>query len=51
MHHATGGVDLALRAFLAFYVTCVGLTWWFYARKTAPVAGKVTNLAEAQVGI
>jgi NNP family nitrate/nitrite transporter-like MFS transporter len=49
--HATGGVDLALRAFLAFYVTCVGLTWWFYARKTAPVAGKVTNLAEAQVGI
>ena len=49
--HATGGVELALRAFLGFYVTCVGLTWWFYARKTAPAAKPVTNLAEAQVSI
>jgi NNP family nitrate/nitrite transporter-like MFS transporter len=49
--HATGGVELALRGFLGFYVTCVALTWWFYARKTAPAAAPVRNLAEAQVGI
>ncbi|MFL5303711.1 MAG: MFS transporter [Polyangia bacterium] len=49
--HATGGVELALRGFLGFYVTCVALTWWFYARKTASAAAPVRNLAEAQVGI
>ena len=49
--HATGGVELALQAFLGFYVTCVALTWWFYARKTAPVARAVGNLAEPQLGI
>ncbi len=49
--HATGGVELALRGFLGFYVTCVGLTWWFYARKAASVGKAVTNLAEAQVSI
>jgi NNP family nitrate/nitrite transporter-like MFS transporter len=49
--HATGGIELALQAFLGFYVTCVGLTWWFYARKAASAAKPVTNLAEAQVSI
>ena len=49
--HATGGVELALRAFLAFYLTCVGLTWWFYARKAASTAKTVTTLAGAQVSI
>jgi NNP family nitrate/nitrite transporter-like MFS transporter len=49
--HATGGVELALRGFLAFYVTCVALTWWFYARKAAAATKAVTNLAEAQVSI
>jgi MFS transporter, NNP family, nitrate/nitrite transporter len=49
--HATGSVELALRGFLGFYVTCVALTWWFYGRKAAPVAAAVPNLAEAQVGI
>jgi NNP family nitrate/nitrite transporter-like MFS transporter len=32
---ATGGPELALYSFLAFYVLCVGLTWWFYARRHA----------------
>jgi NNP family nitrate/nitrite transporter-like MFS transporter len=30
---ATGGPELALYAFLAFYVSCIGLTWWFYTRR------------------
>ena len=33
----TGGVDAALYAFIAFYVTCVLINWWFYARKNAEV--------------
>lgn len=28
----TGGPSAALWAFLIFYVTCVGVTWWFYSR-------------------
>jgi NNP family nitrate/nitrite transporter-like MFS transporter len=47
--HATGSAELALRGFLGFYVTCVALTWWFYARKAAPSASAVPSLAEAQV--
>jgi NNP family nitrate/nitrite transporter-like MFS transporter len=31
----TGAPDAALHCFIAFYVVCVGITWWFYARKTA----------------
>ena len=50
---ATGSAELALYGFLAFYVTCVTLTWWFYARKatTAPAttSAAVPSLAEAQV--
>jgi NNP family nitrate/nitrite transporter-like MFS transporter len=46
---ATGSAELALYAFLAFYVTCVALTFWFYARRTAPVASVVPSLAEAEV--
>ena len=30
-----GSVDAALYAFVAFYVSCIVLTWWFYARKGA----------------
>ena len=30
---ATGGPELALWGFLAFYVTCVAVTWWFYTRR------------------
>jgi NNP family nitrate/nitrite transporter-like MFS transporter len=32
---ATGGPELALYGFLAFYVLCIGLIWWFYARRHA----------------
>jgi NNP family nitrate/nitrite transporter-like MFS transporter len=34
---ATGGVHVALYCFVAFYVSCVGITWWYYARRNAPV--------------
>jgi MFS transporter, NNP family, nitrate/nitrite transporter len=28
----TGGAQMALYAFLAFYVSCIAITWWFYTR-------------------
>ena len=28
----TGGAESALYAFLAFYVSCIAITWWFYTR-------------------
>jgi NNP family nitrate/nitrite transporter-like MFS transporter len=31
----TGGPEGALYCFVAFYATCIALTWWFYARKGA----------------
>lgn len=31
----TGGPEAALYVFLAFYVTCVAMTWWYYARRNA----------------
>lgn len=33
----TGGPDAALIGFIAFYASCVAVTWWFYARKNAEV--------------
>jgi MFS transporter, NNP family, nitrate/nitrite transporter len=36
---ATGGPYLALEVFVAFYVTCVALNWWYYMRKST-VLGK-----------
>ncbi|WP_395141736.1 NarK family nitrate/nitrite MFS transporter [Schlegelella aquatica] len=32
---ATGGPQAALLLFLAFYVLCIALTWWYYARRGA----------------
>jgi len=29
----TGGAETALYAFLAFYVSCLAATWWFYTRR------------------
>ncbi len=29
---ATGGAQAALYCFLAFYVSCIAITWWFYTR-------------------
>jgi NNP family nitrate/nitrite transporter-like MFS transporter len=31
----TGGPEAALYVFIAFYVTCIAATWWFYVRKGA----------------
>jgi len=44
---ATGGPHLALAIFLAFYVTCIALTWWYYLRKSFSLSA--TSLAEARV--
>jgi NNP family nitrate/nitrite transporter-like MFS transporter len=30
---ATGGPQLALYGFIAFYVSCIAVTWFFYTRK------------------
>jgi NNP family nitrate/nitrite transporter-like MFS transporter len=32
----TGSPHAALVAFIVFYVTCIAVTWWFYARRNAP---------------
>ena len=45
---ATGGPHLALAVFLAFYVTCVWLTWWYYLRKSLLVL-RAPSLAAARV--
>jgi len=29
----TGGAEWALYGFLAFYVSCIAVTWWFYTRR------------------
>jgi NNP family nitrate/nitrite transporter-like MFS transporter len=33
----TGATTAALCSFLVFYVTCIAVTWWYYARPKAPV--------------
>ncbi|CAN7711822.1 NarK family nitrate/nitrite MFS transporter [Cupriavidus necator] len=33
----TGAPDAALYCFIAFYVSCVLVTWWHYARRNAPM--------------
>jgi NNP family nitrate/nitrite transporter-like MFS transporter len=45
---ATGGPDLALAGFLAFYITCLALTWWYYLR-TGFLAQLAPSLAQARV--
>ncbi len=45
---ATGGPHVALEIFLAFYVTCVGLTWWCYLRKSF-FTHRAPSLAAARV--
>jgi NNP family nitrate/nitrite transporter-like MFS transporter len=48
---ATGNAEAALLVFLLFYVSCVALTWWFYARRAAasPAADMVQSLAQSRV--
>jgi NNP family nitrate/nitrite transporter-like MFS transporter len=31
----TGGPEAALYLFIVFYVTCIAVTWWYYARRGA----------------
>ncbi|MDP1535697.1 MAG: NarK family nitrate/nitrite MFS transporter [Burkholderiales bacterium] len=31
----TGGPEAALYVFILFYMTCIALTWWYYARNNA----------------
>ncbi len=33
----SGGPEAALWVFIAFYATCIAVTWWFYSRKHAEV--------------
>src|SRR5436305_1922677 len=44
----TGGPQLALVIYLAFYAICLAFTWWYYLRRSA-VASGVPSLAEARV--
>ncbi len=45
---ATGSPHLAFEGFLAFYVVCVAVTWWFYLRKSVASAS-TANLAQARI--
>ncbi len=45
---STGGPHLALMVFLAFYVSCIALTWWYYMRKSF-LAARAPSLATARV--
>jgi MFS transporter, NNP family, nitrate/nitrite transporter len=44
----TGGPQLALEIYLAFYAVCLAMTWWFYLRRSPATSG-ATSLAEARV--
>lgn len=44
---STGSPALAVKAFVAFYITCVATTWWCYLRRTLLIK-RLPNLAEAQ---
>ncbi|MBV8923737.1 MAG: MFS transporter [Bradyrhizobium sp.] len=44
----TGGPQLALIIYLAFYAICLAMTWWFYLRKGPETSG-ASSLAEARV--
>jgi len=46
---ATGSPHLRLAVFLAFYVTCIALTWWYYLRKSTLTSIAPKVLAEARV--
>jgi NNP family nitrate/nitrite transporter-like MFS transporter len=43
----TGGPQLALIIYLAFYATCLALTWWYYLRKS--YLPNTASLAHARV--
>jgi NNP family nitrate/nitrite transporter-like MFS transporter len=43
---ATGGPSTALSWFLAYYVVCIGMTWWYYRRRSF-LAKRLPGLADA----
>jgi NNP family nitrate/nitrite transporter-like MFS transporter len=45
---ATGGPQVALVIYLAFYATCLALTWWYYLRRSS-LSPSTTGLAQARV--
>jgi NNP family nitrate/nitrite transporter-like MFS transporter len=45
---ATGGPHFALWVYLAFYATCIAMTWWFYLRRSF-LAKQSPSLAAARV--
>jgi NNP family nitrate/nitrite transporter-like MFS transporter len=45
---ATGTPHLALQIYLAFYATCIVLTWWYYLRKNF-LSRSMPSLATARV--
>ena len=45
---STGSPHLALLVFLAFYVSCLALTWWYYMRRSF-LAARAPSLAAARV--
>ncbi|HEX8828604.1 MAG TPA: MFS transporter [Xanthobacteraceae bacterium] len=45
---ATGGPHLALEIYLAFYATCLALTWWYYLRRSDSTQ-HAGSIAEARV--
>ena len=34
---ATGGPEAAFYVFIVFYLLCIAVTWWHYARRNAPM--------------
>ncbi len=45
---ATAGPLAALYCFIAFYVSCLALTWWYYLRRSFAIE-RAPSFAEAQV--
>src|SRR5437660_1407648 len=43
----TGGYTGALVAFVAFYLTCLGATWWFHLRQRSPERAPARAASEA----
>ncbi len=43
---ATGGPSTALSWFLVYYVVCIGITWWYYRRRSF-LAKRLPGLADA----
>ena len=47
VNEATGGASTAFAVFVACYVMCVAVTWWYYLRRRFLVA-RAPSLAHAE---